>query len=116
METKNNRLVPFQATHPGEILKEELAERGITQKAFAAQTGMSATHLNELIKGKRDINAAIAFRLEQALGISFQTWINLQSGYDYDRLKVQERENKKEAAAKKKLSRLGFEHCRTISL
>lgn len=115
MATNTERVTPWIATHPGTILRYELKERGITQKAFAPQIGMSATHLSELINGKRDINASIAFRLEQALGISFQTWINLQSGYDYDRLKIQEREDK-ESSAKKKLASLGFERRRTASL
>lgn len=84
METKVNRLVPFKATHPGEILGEELKARGIKQKAFAGQIGMQPTHLNELIRGKRSITTDIAMRLENALGIPCKNWIDLQSGYDYD--------------------------------
>ncbi len=45
MATNNKRLTPFKPTHPGEILREELRERGIRQKDFAEQIGMQATHL-----------------------------------------------------------------------
>ena len=55
MATKNNRPVPARAVHPGEILREELLERGIKQKDFAQQIGVQATHLNEFIKGKRNL-------------------------------------------------------------
>ena len=50
MATKDNRLVPNRAIHPGEILREELRERGIKQKDFAQSIGVQATHLNEFIK------------------------------------------------------------------
>lgn len=84
METKVNRLIPFKATHPGEILGEELKARGIKQKTFSKQIGMQQTHLSELIRGKRNITSDIAMRLENALGIPYKHWMNLQSGYDYD--------------------------------
>lgn len=83
METRNE-LIPSIATHPGVVVREELKERGISQRDFAAQTGMQPTHLNEIIKGKRSVNVDIAIAFEKALGISAQTWMNLQSGYEYD--------------------------------
>ena len=97
METKVNRLVPFKATHPGEILGEELKARGIKQKAFAEQIGMQSTHLNELIKGKRNVTSDVAIRLENALGIPYKTWMNLQNGYDYD-CKMIAKKNEEEMA------------------
>ena len=35
-----NNLEPFEPTHPGSILKEELEFRGITPSHFAEQTGI----------------------------------------------------------------------------
>ena len=84
MATRNNNTA-FIATHPGEILKEELRERGITQKEFAASIGMRASHLSELINGKRSITIAIADKLQQALDIDSQSWINMQTQYNYDK-------------------------------
>lgn len=84
METKNERKVPFLATHPGRILQNELGERGISQKDFAQMIGMRTSHLNEIIKGKRSITIAIADKLEEALGIPSISWVNLQTQYDYD--------------------------------
>ena len=33
MATRSNRIVPVRAIHPGEILREELQERGISAEA-----------------------------------------------------------------------------------
>lgn len=46
MATKNYTSSPWMATHPGTILKYELEERGLTQKAFAEQIGMRPSHLS----------------------------------------------------------------------
>lgn len=84
MATNNNRLTSNRAIHPGEILCEELKERGIKQKDFAKAIGWQATHLNEFIKGKRNLNEDLAMRLESQLGIPFKTWMSLHSGYIYE--------------------------------
>lgn len=76
-------VIPAHATHPGGVLKNELQARGIKQKDFARMIGMPAPNLSELVRGKRHITEAIAIKLEDALGIPFQTWMNLQNRYFY---------------------------------
>ena len=83
MKTNAKDIISVVATHPGNVLKSELQARGITQKDFAKTLGMPAPNLNELIKGKRNITKDIAIKLEGALGIPFQTWMNLQTRYYY---------------------------------
>lgn len=77
-------LVPETPTHPGEILADELEARNITQKDFAGQIGMQKSQLNEIIKGKRHINAELAILLEEALDVPAAYWLNAQQGYDLD--------------------------------
>lgn len=84
MATSNERLVPFKATHPGEILREELLERGIKQKDFAEQIEMQPTHLNAFIKGKRNMNEELAMKLERHLGIPYNVWMNMYNSYLYE--------------------------------
>lgn len=84
METRDERLTPARAVHPGEILREELRERGIKQKDFATMIGVQATHLNEFIHGKRNMNEDFAMKLEKQLGIPFDTWMKLHNGYICD--------------------------------
>ena len=99
MATKSKMLVPARAIHPGEVLREELLERGIKQKEFARMIGVQPTHLNEFIKGKRNLNEDLAFKLEKALGISYKNWMNLHNGYIYDLKAVEEKKNDEQKAA-----------------
>lgn len=92
MEIKNDELVPFKAVPPGLTLKSELEERNIKQKDFAKQIGMQPSHLSELIKGKRAINAEIADKLATALGIPARFWLNMQCGYEVDLINIAKRD------------------------
>ncbi|MEY2828396.1 MAG: hypothetical protein RIQ33_254 [Bacteroidota bacterium] len=74
--------IPSHATHPGELIKDELHARKITQNEFSKQTKISTTITNEIIKGKRRVNIETAIKLEKFFGISAETWLNLQRRYD----------------------------------
>lgn len=76
-----NNLTPYEPTHPGEILREEIECRGITQTKLANDLGVKVSLLNELINGKRDFTIEYALMLEAALGIDADFWINLQNDY-----------------------------------
>ena len=68
--------------HPGEILEEELAARGLIKSAFAMELKIYPSHFSDILKGRRNISAAIAIKLEKALGISAEFWMRLQADYD----------------------------------
>ena len=73
-------------THPGEILLEEfLNPLGITQVKFAEHIGVSAQHVNEIVRRKRGITPETAWLFAQAFGTTPEFWINLQSVYDLAR-------------------------------
>ncbi len=99
MATNAKDIIPARATHPGSVLKSELQARGITQKDFARALGMPAPNLSELIKGKRHITEAIAIRLEEALGIPYDTWMTLQNRYHYVTKRREENESAEAKAA-----------------
>lgn len=77
-----NNLTPSDPIHPGEVLREEIECRGITQTKLANEIGMKVSLLNELINGKRDFTTEYAMLLEAALGIDADFWLNLQSSYN----------------------------------
>lgn len=79
---KNKELTPFLATHPGEMIKDELKERGMTQKQLAAETGIKPSVLSETINGKRGVSLSVAMALGKALNIPADIWMNLQTQYD----------------------------------
>jgi HTH-type transcriptional regulator/antitoxin HigA len=77
-----NELIPAVATHPGELLAEELEERNLTQQAIAKQIGVSQAIISQLLHKKRRVSLEMALRLEQVLDISAEFWLNLQRQYD----------------------------------
>ena len=85
---------PFIATHPGELIKDELKARGITQKRLSELSGISPSILSEAIKGRRSISLNMAFGLEKSLGIPAEMWLNLQSQYELDMSEAGSREPK----------------------
>ena len=42
----------YIATPPGSTIKEQLEDRGMTQKEFAARLDMSEKHISKLINGE----------------------------------------------------------------
>lgn len=82
------------ALHPGEILSNELESRQLTKGSFAIRCGMYPSQLSDILKGKRNITAYIALKLEAELEVPAEFWLELQMEYD---LRI-EREKMKESA------------------
>ena len=95
----NKKQTPFIATHPGELIKDELKERNLTQKELSEMTGIKPSVLSETINGKRSVSLNVAVALEKALGISAEVWMNLQTQYDLDSVQIAEREKQKETVS-----------------
>ena len=95
----SQNLTPFIATHPGEMIKDELRERGITQKQLSEQTGIKPSVLSETINGKRSISLSMAVALEKSLGIPADIWMNLQTQYDLDTANIAARDNQRETVS-----------------
>ena len=66
---------------PGETLQETLETLGMSRKDLAARTGLTAKHINEIIKGRASISEDTALRLERVLGIDASFWRNLEHQY-----------------------------------
>ena len=90
---------PFVATHPGEMIKDELKERGMTQKQLADETGIKTSVLSETINGKRSVSLNVALALEKSLNIPADVWMNMQTQYDLDTANNAERDNQRETVA-----------------
>lgn len=67
------------ATPPGATIKEQLDDRGMTQKEFAQRMDLSEKHISRLINGEVHLTPDVALRLEHVLGIPAQFWINLEA-------------------------------------
>jgi len=72
----------FYPTHPGEVLKDELEARGISQRQLAETMGMGYTVLNELLNARRPLTATTALMFEAALDIPADSLMHLQTKYN----------------------------------
>lgn len=77
-----NNLEPAFPTHPGEILKDEIEYRGISQRKLAEQMGISYSVLNEILNARRPITEKTAMMFEAALGVDAEPLMRLQMRYN----------------------------------
>ena len=76
--------------HPGEILLEEfLNPMQISQCRLAKEIHVAPHRINEIIHGKRAISADTALRLGTYFGMTAEFWLNLQSHFDLEQLRME---------------------------
>ena len=71
-----------RAVHPGEILRGELEEQGVSQAAFARKIRVPPNRISQIVAGKRSISGDTALRLGHWFGMEPQFWMNLQAQFD----------------------------------
>ena len=72
------------ATHPGEILRDELEALGMSAHAFAGEIGVPATRIGDILKCRRAVTPETALRLARYFGGSPKIWLRLQSDWDLE--------------------------------
>jgi len=77
-----DKYVCARPVHPGEILKEEIEYRGISQCKLAAQTGMPYKMLNHILNERRQLTIQTAMLIEAALGIDSDLLMRMQLKYN----------------------------------
>ena len=76
-----NEYQPDYAVTPGEVLSAELELRGMSQQELAKRTGLTPKHIISVLKSKSSITPETAIKLERALGMPADYWLNLESHY-----------------------------------
>ena len=71
-----------RAVHPGEILKDELTELGVTPTTFARQIDVPPNRVSQIIAGKRSVTGDTALRFGHWSGVDPQFWLNFQAQFD----------------------------------
>jgi len=77
-----SKYVCARPIHPGEVLKDEIEYRGISQGKLAAQMGISYKMLNHILNEHRPVSIQTALLFEAALGIPADSLIRLQADYN----------------------------------
>lgn len=78
---KRRRLPPI---HPGELLRDELAEIGVSLNELGRSLCVPMNRISAIVNGKRAITVDTAMRLARYFGTSPQYWLNLQNAYDLE--------------------------------
>ena len=72
----------MRVVHPGEVLRDELAEFGVTQTEFARQIGVPPNRVSQIVAGRRPVSGDTALRLGHWFGVAPLFWLNLQTQFD----------------------------------
>jgi len=76
---------------PGEILREQLDELGMSANALAAALHVPTNRVTGILNATRALTPETALRLERYFtGTTAQFWLNLQTGFDLRRAEISE--------------------------
>jgi addiction module HigA family antidote len=78
---KTKKLTPIT---PGEMLRDVLADAGLTANAAALKMRIPNNRLSGILNGQRAITPDTALRLARLFGTSAEMWLNLQLKYDLE--------------------------------
>jgi plasmid maintenance system antidote protein VapI len=97
-----NRFEKYKGIHPGIVLARELEKRSLRQRPFALSIGEHPQTFNAITKGKRNINTAIALKIEKELQLEEGTLLILQAFYDIRLEKLKTESDKPELSLLRK--------------
>ena len=72
-----NNLTPAYPTHPGEVLKDEIEYRKISQRKLAEKMGISYKILNDILNCRRPVTTQTAMLFEAALNVPADSLMRL---------------------------------------
>ena len=85
MNAKNG----MRLVHPGEILREELDELGLSANALSKALGVPVNRVTMILNGQRGVSADTALRLARYFGTTPQLWLNLQKTWELRQAEIE---------------------------
>ncbi len=85
MNAKNG----MRPVHPGEILREELDELGMSANALSKALGVPVNRVTTILNGRRGVSADTALRLARYFGTTPQLWMNLQKTWELRQAEIE---------------------------
>ena len=85
MNAKNG----MRAVHPGEVLRDELDELGLSTNAFSKALGVPVNRVTMILNGQRSVSADTALRPARYFGTTPQFWMNLQKTWELRRAEIE---------------------------
>lgn len=87
-EMRANDMTPAFPTHPGDVLKNEIEYRGISQRQLAEEMGIAYSALNEILNARRPVTEKTALLFEAALGVNAEPLLKMQMRYNLQSTKM----------------------------
>lgn len=87
-EMRANDMTPAFPTHPGDVLKNEIEYRGISQRQLAEGMGIAYSALNEILNARRPVTEKTALLFEAALGVNAEPLLKMQMRYNLQSTKM----------------------------
>ncbi|MXW01622.1 MAG: HigA family addiction module antidote protein [Holophagales bacterium] len=79
----------MKPVHPGEILREELDELGMSANALSKALDVPVNRVTAILNGQRGVTANTALRLARYFGTTPQLWLNLQKTWELRRAETE---------------------------
>ena len=84
-----NAMNGMRPVHPGEILREELDELGLSANALSKALGVPVNRVTMILNGQRGVSADTALRLARYFGTTPQLWLNLQKTWELRQAEIE---------------------------
>ena len=72
----------MRPVHPGEILRDELDEVGLSANALSKALDVPVNRVTMILNGQRGVSVDTALRLARYFGTTPQLWLNLQKTWE----------------------------------
>lgn len=69
-------------THPGQVVRMELEELGLTVKEAAERLGVSRPTLSAVVNENRRVSPEMALKLGRFFGNGTELWMRMQTAHD----------------------------------
>ena len=79
----------MRPVHPGEVLREELDELGLSANALSKALGVPVNRVTMILNGQRGVSADTALRLARYFGTTAQLWMNLQRTWELRQAEIE---------------------------
>ena len=80
--TPHEREERHEVRTPGEVLRDELDELGLTANALSKALGVPVNRITMILKGQRGVSTDTALRLARYFGTTPEMWLNLQKTWE----------------------------------
>ena len=89
---RDNNFIPTVAIAPGETIRENMEFLRMNQKELATRLDITQKHLSNIINGNAPITYDTSLKLESVIGPSAEFWMNLETNYQLNKARLEERE------------------------